>query len=167
MVRTGRPKMSKQGGISLAGHAGNERGMALVIALVMLVLMTILGAWALDTSITDLRISGNFKTTQSAFYAADAGVGLASNPDNLKSTYLQPGSTSDSGIISVGSSTFDATTRFMLKAPLPPGSMYDSVLDDNGNPRFAGIYFAINSEGSALNKSKVTLEAGVAQVVGN
>ena len=52
----------------------NERGIALVVALIMLVLLSILGMYALSTSSTELFITGNYRNKQHAFYAATAGI---------------------------------------------------------------------------------------------
>ncbi len=45
----------------------------------MLFLLTILGLWVLDTSNTDLKIAGNLRCAQNAFYVAESGVGYATN----------------------------------------------------------------------------------------
>ncbi len=54
--------------------ADNQRGMALILALVMLVILSILGTLALSTSSTELFISGNYRNTQTAFYRGDGIV---------------------------------------------------------------------------------------------
>jgi len=46
----------------------NERGMALIIALVMLAVLGMLGVLALNTSTTELRIAGNYRNDNIAFY---------------------------------------------------------------------------------------------------
>ena len=163
MMRAERLNMGKKGLYVLAGHAGNERGMALVIALVMLVLLTILGAWALDTSSTDLRIAGNYKANQIAFYAADAGVGYASNRVLLQNSYSPTGATVTSPEISLGTSTFRSYTRFLTKAPLPAGSMYESNLQDPGQEKLP-VYYTLNIDATALNNSRVFVEACVALI---
>ena len=52
----------------------NERGSVLIIAVLMLVLLTIIGISATNTTTTDLQIAGNEKTHRIAFYAAEAGI---------------------------------------------------------------------------------------------
>ena len=58
---------------------GNERGVALVVAVLVMVTATFLGIAAVMTSDIEMRISGNQRCMDKAFYAADAGVdrGLA------------------------------------------------------------------------------------------
>lgn len=64
----------------------NERGVALLLALAMLAIMTVIGVFALDTSTTEVQISGNYRTSQDAFFAADRaimfGLGHARFPMN-------------------------------------------------------------------------------------
>lgn len=52
----------------------DESGVALVIALLIMVLLTILGTAAIMTSTTDVKIAANFKKSTNAFYAAEAGI---------------------------------------------------------------------------------------------
>ena len=58
---------------------GNERGVALVVAVLVMITATFLGIAAVMTSDIEMRISGNQRCMDKAFYAADAGVdrGLA------------------------------------------------------------------------------------------
>jgi Tfp pilus assembly protein PilX len=53
---------------------GNERGIVLISTMLILVLVTILGVSALNTSITEIQIAGNDKTSRMAFYHSDGGT---------------------------------------------------------------------------------------------
>jgi hypothetical protein len=158
--------------------AGNERGVALILALVMLVLLTILGAMVLDTSSTELKIAGNFRNTQTAFYCADAGLGYASNPNTLISSFSGTMGTVDgaaavSPVLSVGTCTVQVKTTLLGRGSLPSGAVYDQDLTQmdpvtgKSVPRFYGLYFAMKSDGRGAMNTDVAVEAGVAQVVGN
>ncbi len=52
----------------------NEKGVALVIALIMLIILTFIGISAISLSIFETKISGNERWGSAAFYAASAGV---------------------------------------------------------------------------------------------
>ncbi len=52
----------------------NERGMVLVVSILLLAALTILGTTTVMQTSTDLKISTNYKTSRQAFYDADAGV---------------------------------------------------------------------------------------------
>jgi hypothetical protein len=149
----------------------------------MLVVLTILGAMVLDTSSTDLKIAGNFRNTQAAFYCADAAVGYASNGNMLMSSFsgtvgLVSGSSWTSPVVSIGPvlspiCTFQANVVFVKQGALPGGAVYDqdlTLMDSTTGkslPRFYGLYFALNTDGRAARNSEVLIQSGVSQVVGN
>jgi hypothetical protein len=58
---------------------GNERGVALVVAVLVMITATFLGIAAMMTSDIEVRIAGNQRVSEGAFYAADGGIdnGLA------------------------------------------------------------------------------------------
>lgn len=79
--------------LELAG----ERGVALVIALMVMVVLAMLGAAAIMTSTTEVEIAGNEKLYQTAFYAADAGAQLA--PRAIRDVLSEYESPSYNGVI--------------------------------------------------------------------
>ncbi len=155
----------------------NERGIALIMALVLLALLTLLGAWALDTSSTDLKIAGNYKNAEAAFSDADTAATYASDPTNLTSACMtisactnSTGSTTSwSPPLIALSSSNTATVRveFLSKGPLPVGSIYDADMDANGKPKFSGVYFNVTSYGNGPNNAKAQIETNIVQVVSN
>ncbi len=56
---------------------GNERGIVLVVAMMLIATLMILGTTAVITSTTDMRISSNYKASNEAFYIAEAGAEAA------------------------------------------------------------------------------------------
>ncbi len=52
----------------------NEKGITLVVALLILAALTLLGTAAIFATTTDLRISSNFRQAGETFYAAEAGA---------------------------------------------------------------------------------------------
>ena len=61
----------------------NERGVALVIALIMLIVLTLIGIASISTSVFEAKISGNERIGSAAFYSASGGVevGIDRIPD--------------------------------------------------------------------------------------
>jgi hypothetical protein len=53
---------------------GGERGMALIIALMLMAMLSLLGASALLTTNVDLKISGNTKAGRTAFFTAEGAA---------------------------------------------------------------------------------------------
>lgn len=62
--------------IKMVVRPAPEKGMALVIALMLLAIMSLLGASALLTTNVEIKISGNTRVGRTAFYSAD-GAGQA------------------------------------------------------------------------------------------
>lgn len=56
------------------GQLGNERGVVLVTALMVMALLTVMGISAMNTSDTELKITGNQRVASQAFYLAEAGI---------------------------------------------------------------------------------------------
>ncbi len=52
----------------------NQKGLVLPIALVFLVVLGVMGAAAVMMTRTDIKISGNYKNSETAFYVAEAGI---------------------------------------------------------------------------------------------
>ncbi len=53
---------------------GNEKGVAIVVALLMLIVLTLIGISSISSSVFESKISGNERFGSAAFYAADGGV---------------------------------------------------------------------------------------------
>jgi hypothetical protein len=62
---------------------GDQKGMALVVALIILLVLTLLGISSINSTIFESKISGNERWGSAAFYAAKGGVdvGIARLPD--------------------------------------------------------------------------------------
>ena len=56
---------------------GSDRGVALIFALVLLLVVSIIGSSATLTSQIDLKLSGNTKVMRTSFYVADGGIMLS------------------------------------------------------------------------------------------
>ncbi|MBV5305682.1 MAG: pilus assembly PilX N-terminal domain-containing protein [Desulfobulbaceae bacterium] len=57
----------------------NEQGFVLVTALIIMVLLTIIGIAATNTSVTEIQIAGNDKLQKQTFTQADGGTQMGSN----------------------------------------------------------------------------------------
>ena len=62
----------------------NESGVALVMALLMMVVLTLIGLASTYTSTFEIKLSGNKRGSTNAFYSADSGVQVVvSNIENF------------------------------------------------------------------------------------
>ncbi len=58
-------------------HVRSEKGAALIISLLLLLVLTVLALSLINTSTFEIGISGNEKISLEAFYAAEAGIQMA------------------------------------------------------------------------------------------
>jgi hypothetical protein len=65
--------MNERGELKTKG-LGGEKGIALVLGMLLLLVATLIGISALNTSMFDILISGNERASVQAFYAAEAGI---------------------------------------------------------------------------------------------
>ena len=61
----------------LINTGSNEKGTILITMLILMVIVTIIGIIAVNTSTVDIQISGNVKRATMAFEGAEAGVDLS------------------------------------------------------------------------------------------
>ncbi len=126
---------------------GNERGTALILALVMLTVMSLLGALALTTTDSELGISTNFRASQEAFIAAERAVEFAMSNAAVFGVVGQ--GTLDlnefNDDIRVGRSQLDTSAvneiEFLSSGDLPPGAESDPTY-------FEGRYYRITATGT-------------------
>ncbi|UCD85166.1 MAG: hypothetical protein JSU92_02955, partial [Deltaproteobacteria bacterium] len=55
----------------------SRRGAALIVAMLLLIILTVLGLAAIQTSKTEIEIAGNERRSRCALYASDAGLQYA------------------------------------------------------------------------------------------
>ncbi len=141
----------------------NERGVALVLALVMLFLMSLLGSLIFTTSTTEVQISRNYRSSQSAFYAAERGVQYAYGDSNIYSSII-PGTTNSVNVpvggvsLQVGSSNVAGTVQYVGNGNPPRGSGVDVT-------QYQANYYVIDVTGTGGNNSNLEVEAGNAKIV--
>ena len=63
----------------------NEDGMALILVLVVVLLLSLLGTTMLGNSNSELSIAGNYRNSAAAFYAAEAGMAFGTTYDAIYS----------------------------------------------------------------------------------
>jgi len=133
--------------LSAARPVSGQRGAALVIALLMLMILTILALSGINTATTELAMAGNEQYRRNAAQAATAGIEEAISrlgtvptapgvaPTVVAPTFL-PESTSE---------RYGTSTRF--------------IGDENGLPqssadKFVGLHFQIDSTGTSLRNAR-------------
>ena len=110
----------------------NERGLALVVALMLLVLLTVMGLAAITTTTTEIQLAGNERTDAQALHSAEAEIKEALFRTSLPTGVQGANTIANSGsTATVNGNTFDA-------------SISDAALNggNNPNPKWEyNIYF--------------------------
>ena len=133
---------------------GNERGVALVVAVLVMITATFLGIAAVMTSDIEIRIAGNHRCAEKAFYAADAGVDMGL--DWLLALGPTPPDKSSLPTMETSRHDFDSYTysRYRItdtnyKAPPPPG--WELTM-------FEKRYYRVNAIGNGPVSAKKEIE---------
>lgn len=69
---------------------GNERGAALLMAIIMLVILSVLGSVVLMSSDSEMKVSGNYQVAKQTFWVADRAVEYATSRNILMSMGSTP-----------------------------------------------------------------------------
>jgi len=145
----------------------DQSGVALVIALMMLIVLTLIGLASVLTSSYEMRLSGNKRGSTDAFYSADSGIQVVlSNIQNFNLGNYSPGH------------TYDPFTNPQNPNPTDAAGLISHLTDQHGAPRGSGFsatnfefeHFLINSIGHdqiELNpvRSTSTLEERVVRLI--
>ena len=112
---------------------GHDKGFVFIAALALIAILAIVSTVAVYTTTTDIRISGNYKTSVQAFYVAEAGI-----HDGI--SRLRNGTISDSGAktnpnwnITTTYSSTGFNNSFTVTHQVIGSSI---VTDDGGTPLF-------------------------------
>lgn len=133
----------------------NERGVALVLSLIMLVVLSMLGILALNTSDTESSISGNQRASVEAFYSADRAVEYVMGSSAIRES-IGSGSVALTGDhatrIAVGALSSglksSATNRatYVGTFDLPKGSGFQANVGEDQS--MTGRYYAVEVTGA-------------------
>lgn len=127
----------------------NQHGMALIMALVILLILTILGVTAMTTSSLEEKMSGNTQEQNRAFQAAESGINkVLVDPNALvpNGSYSPSPYSFDSG----RSGTAAVKVKFEMFAP--PGRRSGSYA--YSATQFQGAHFDITSTGTTVTNAK-------------
>ncbi|VAV83912.1 hypothetical protein MNBD_DELTA01-1574 [hydrothermal vent metagenome] len=138
----------------------DEGGMALVLALVMLTLMSVLATIMFKVTDHEMQISRNYSWRQDAFYAADSGVEYAQTDANIY-TAIGLGTINipvGGASLAAGASDATGTVEFLASGNPPTGLGVDATM-------FQGNYYLIKVTGTGRSNSTLGLESSVVRIV--
>ena len=138
------------------GHR-HQSGAVLIVAMIILVVLTLLGVTAMNTSSLQEKIASNTQEQVHAFQAAETGLNQAF-ADNLaydiSSTY------SGGAIPTVFAGSADSASympTFLGFSPPPPGSLYSAT-------SFQAAHFNFRATGTSATNLSVVLNGGAYQI---
>lgn len=142
----------------------NEKGTALIIALVFLGLLTTLGLYAVLNSSTELTTSARYKSDKEAFYAAEGAIEVVKGDGHYFTTKTQmliPDSTHPTvaarNLASNGTNA-TGTITYTTSGNPPPGYGF-SAKDAMSN------YFVIRATGTSQAGVQNNQEEGIAKIL--
>lgn len=132
-----------------------QRGAALVVGLVLLLILTVLGVSGMNMAALELTMTGNSQAQQLAFQAAETGIGVAlSGPiDTTTPTTYTDVPVGD------GSAVFDAEISCVGTTRVP-----DGVYSDKLSAR--AIHFDVQATGRHLTRGAVSRHTQSIYIVG-
>ena len=152
----------------------NERGMVLALALWMLVILGLLGSVALSMTNTEIRLAGNNRNAQAAFFAADAAIQYVRTAPTVLPTLgptnltWQPGNPPNQSIaVGANGTAQNVLATYLREGPAPPLPGQDSAVQVNeeSGGSFKGLYFLIQANGVGPNNAQAGIETLTATIV--
>ena len=147
----------------------NQSGIAIVLALVMMITLTLVGLASIFSSTFEIKLSGNKRASTDAFYGADSGVQVTmSNIENFSLARYGTNNKYENVLGDIANPNPNPTHAYIV--------LYHNT-GQTGSPRGSGmgthvdfIHFLITSTGqdqvdSGSNKSTCTIEQKVVRLV--
>jgi hypothetical protein len=134
-----------------------QSGAVLIVAMILLVVLTLLGVTAMNTTSLQERIASNTQEQVHAFQAAETGLNQAFT-DNLAfditSTYTG-GATPTTFAGAADSASYEPT--FLGFSPPPPGSLYSAT-------SFQAAHFNFRATGISASNLSIVINGGAYQI---
>jgi type IV pilus assembly protein PilX len=135
-----------------------QSGAVLIVSMIILVVLTLLGVTAMNTTSLQERIASNTQEQVHAFQAAETGLNQAF-ADNLaydiSSTYT--GGATLTAIVAGAGDRSSYTPIFLGFSPPPPGSLYSAT-------SFQAAHFNFRSVGNSATNLSIVLNGGAYQI---
>lgn len=114
-----------------------QQGAALIVALVLLLVLTVLGTAGLQDTTMEERMAGNFRDYSAAFDAAETALRTGEAAVRLSSVFAEMDFDGTDGTFEVTSVSFDPATAGNYSLNVPPDVLtYDSELLVNALPEY-------------------------------
>lgn len=154
------------------GRMNNQRGVVLILVLIMLLLFSIIGATMLTNSTSELQVTGNYRNQQQAFFTADGVLEQSQLSNAIYSAVTTIGdvwtgviSYTAAGVVTVtpntvvtagNTNTAQVVAEFIDSGPPPRGSGFDETYQAN--------YFNLDVTGYGPNNTELELNSTIARM---
>jgi type IV pilus assembly protein PilX len=140
----------------------DERGVALVMTMVILLMLTFIGMATISTSSTELSLSANYRRSREAFHAASGAIEYALRDNrNFVAPAAGPGTTTafpvDINLSTLIGVTATGSVTFLGNGPPPVGSGMGTDMESD--------FFAIDTIGTGNLNSTNQQELAMAKIV--
>ncbi|GJQ59072.1 MAG: hypothetical protein D8M57_04615 [Candidatus Scalindua sp. AMX11] len=137
---------------------GSEKGLALITSIVLVALLAIVGTISVNTTYTDIMISGNYKDSVRAFYAAEGGAEYGLNQLRQRfSTVLDPGSADLTAVVSAFNTGITGTNTAMSDYTFGTFTVLQTLGAGTVTPITTGNYAGLSA---LIDNYDITTEAG-------
>jgi len=135
----------------------HQSGAVLIVAMIILVVLTMLGVTAMNTSSLQEKIASNTQEQVHAFQAAETGLNQAF-ADNLAYDISSTYSGGAAPTVFAGSAdSASYMPTFLGFSPPPPGSLYSAT-------SFQAAHFNFRATGTSATNLSVVLNGGAYQI---
>lgn len=137
------------------GSSGNQKGAALIVGLVLLLVLTVLGISGMNTALLEMTMTGNAQAAQLSFQAAETGIDVAISGNVSTSAPV----TYTDVPVGDGSYTFSASIVCAGTTPVPEG-----IYSEDGSAR--AIHFDATSIGIQSVRNAVSAHTQSVYIIG-
>lgn len=171
-MRTARIIQTPQPDAAHCGNLANQRGVVLILVLIMLLLFSILGATVLTSATSELQVTGNYRNQQQTFFTADGILEQGQLSNDIYSVITNTGdiwtgviSYTATGSVTVTPDTVAATgstntaqvvAEFVDSGPPPRGSGFDETYQAN--------YYNLDVTGYGPNNTELEINSTIARM---
>ena len=137
-------------------NPGRQSGAVLIVSMIILVILTLLGVTAMNTTSLQERIASNTQERVHSFQAAETGLNQAFADDlayDVSSTYSTP----LTAIVAGAGDRASYEPTFLGFSPPPPGSLYSAT-------SFQAAHFNFRAVGNSASDLSTVLNGGAYQI---
>jgi type IV pilus assembly protein PilX len=140
----------------LERSSNKQKGAALIVGLVLLLVLTVLGISGMNTALLEMTMAGNTQAAQLSFQAAETGIDVAMSGNVSTSS---PVTYTDIGMDDDDSYSFTASIVCAGTTPVPEG-----IYSENGSAR--AIHFDATSTGVQTVRNARSVHTQSVYIVG-